>query len=245
MAGRSEEGIATPRAPRVRPRRRTLPCRASLLLAVAGSAALLTGPPAAATEYRVDHDRSELVVRVFKAGVGSAFAHDHVVRAQRYSAKLSVDRELVAVSAEIVVDARALEVDTPELRAAYGLDRDVSAEDRRRIRETMLGPGQLDVARHPEIRFRTSEVDRHGEDGLRVAGDLTLHGRTQRVTFPVEVADRDGELRVRGSFRFRQSDFGIEPYSALLGAVRNQDEVELAFELVAIPAGGATPRGLP
>ena len=39
-------------------------------------------------------------------------------------------------------------------------------------------------------------------------------------------------LTIAGRVRFKQSDFGIEPYSAMLGAVRNKDGVELVINLV-------------
>jgi hypothetical protein len=38
-----------------------------------------------------------------------------------------------------------------------------------------------------------------------------------------------------GSFRFKQSDFGFQPYSALLGMIRTDDEVVLHFDVAATP----------
>ena len=38
--------------------------------------------------YRIDPAHSELVVQVFKAGIGAALAHDHVVRATAYTGQL-------------------------------------------------------------------------------------------------------------------------------------------------------------
>jgi len=35
---------------------------------------------------------------------------------------------------------------------------------------------------------------------------------------------------------FKQSDFGIKPFSAMLGAVRNKDEAVLYIDIFAAPA---------
>ena len=207
---------------------------ASLLAASVLVMSALGDPRAAAAPYRIDPERSELVVRVFKAGAAAALAHDHVVRAAAWQGKLDVTREPVALAAEIVVDARALEVDEPAVRARHGLDGELSASDRKKTLETMLGEVQLDVARYPEIRFRTDEIDRAGAD-FRLSGELSLHGKTKRIALPLTITEQDGGFTAHGTVRFRQSDFGITPYSAFLGAVRTQDEVELVVTIVATP----------
>jgi polyisoprenoid-binding protein YceI len=194
-----------------------------------------------AEPYRIDYERSSLVARVYRAGVGSALAHDHVVRATRWQGTLDVNEAPMALSADLRVDASALEVDEPSLRARHGLEGNLTEEQRGEVRATMLGPGQLDAAAHPEIRFRAAEIDR-ADGGLRVAGDLTIHGVTQRTAFLMQVERSGEELRARGTLRFKQSDFGIEPYSAFLGAVRNRDEIDLAFDVVARPLRAAVAR---
>lgn len=193
------------------------------------------GRPANAAPYAIDAARSEIAVKVFKAGVASALAHDHVVRATRWQATLDVTPDPVALAADVRVDATALEVDEPDARARHGLDGALSDGDRAQVRASMLGADQLDVAQHPEIRFAASVIERDGE-GFRLAGDLSLHGRTKRVTLPLAI-ERDGDaFTARGRVRVKQSDFGITPYSAFLGAVRVQDEVEIVFAVVAVPA---------
>jgi polyisoprenoid-binding protein YceI len=208
--------------------------RSRLAVLLAGSV-LAAASGAAAEPYAIDYARSELVVRVFKAGIASALAHDHVVRAAAWQGTLDVNRDPVALAADFRVDVSALAVDEPEVRARHGLSDVLSDDDRASVRATMLGPEQLDAAQHPEIRFRAAEVDRAG-DGFRLAGELTLHGRTKRIALPITVTDDGATMTARGSVRIAQRDFGIEPYRAALGAVKNQDEVELVVTVVATPA---------
>jgi polyisoprenoid-binding protein YceI len=43
----------------------------------------------------------------------------------------------------------------------------------------------LDVEKYPEITFRSTKVERLGDERMRVAGDLTIHGVTRPITLDV------------------------------------------------------------
>ena len=58
---------------------------------------------------------------------------------------------------------------------------------------------------------------------------------TREVSFPATVVLEAGTLRGQATLTFLQSSFGYQPYSALLGAIRNKDEVSLHVDLVATP----------
>ena len=58
---------------------------------------------------------------------------------------------------------------------------------------------------------------------------------TREVTFPATITLDAGVFRGRATLSFLQSSFGYQPYRALLGAIRNKDEVTLHVDLVAIP----------
>lgn len=78
-------------------------------------------------------------------------------------------------------------------------------------REKVLG-----VARYPLIRFESTTVS-----ATEVKGRLSLRG----VTRELSGTRREEGDRTVAEFRFSQSDFGIRPYSALLGALKVKDEV--------------------
>ena len=63
-------------------------CRAAALLLLMAAA---TAGAAQATEYTLDPLRSTLLLRVWKEGSASAFAHDHVVRAARFTGTVRYD----------------------------------------------------------------------------------------------------------------------------------------------------------
>jgi hypothetical protein len=56
-----------------------------------------------------------------------------------------------------------------------------------------------------------------------------MHG----FTVPVSYQLADGTITLTGSFALRQTDLGLKPFSALLGALQVQDQMQLSFRIVA------------
>lgn len=187
--------------------RRILPL--ALLVLGAGSIA------AAPTTREMDVARSTLTIRVSKAGLFSAFGHNHVIRAPL--AQGSFDESADTPSVQLQVDAEQLQV----------LDPDLSTKDRAEVQQTMLGPSVLDSKKFPEIRFRSLSIEKAGEGKWRVHGDLTLRGQTR----PVLVEVSGGAGHYLGSAAVKQSDFGIKPVSAAGGTIKVKDEVRVEFEI--------------
>jgi polyisoprenoid-binding protein YceI len=117
-----------------------------------------------------------------------------------------------------VVCARQGERDAPEVLSA----RD-HAKIEKNIREDVLASG-----RFPEVLFRSTAAAPRG-DGWEVTGDLSLHGVTRRVAAQVR--------RVEGwwvaEVTLRQPDYGIKPYSAMLGALKVQPDVKVVVRAAA------------
>jgi polyisoprenoid-binding protein YceI len=167
----------------------------------------------AAVSRTIDTDKSNMTVRVYKAGVFSAFGHNHEIAAP--IAEGNFDEEKPSV--ELRVDARQLRV----------LDKDVSGKDRAEIQETMLGPKVLDSQRFPEILFRSSQVQRLGDGKWMVEGSLTVHGQTRPVR--VQVEGQNGHYR--GWAELKQKDFGITPVTVAGGTVKVKNELRIEFDV--------------
>lgn len=80
----------------------------------------------------------------------------------------------------------------------------------------------LEVRKYPKIQFRSASVVRDG-DRARIEGDLTLHG----VTSPISVEARDDGQHWNAKIILDQREFGIKPFSAMLGALKVKPEVEV------------------
>jgi polyisoprenoid-binding protein YceI len=169
----------------------------------------------------IDVQHSRLIVFVGKAGVFSAFGDDHMIGAPISSGTIS---ESGPLSIQLAVNAADLAV----------LDRDIDSGQREAIRARMIGKDVLDATRFPSITFESTSIEPAGQDRWNVAGSLTVHGTTRRVTFSV-VRSND---RYRGDARIRQSDFGIAPIRIAGGTVKVKDELKIEFEIAASPTDG-------
>ncbi len=159
--------------------------------------------------------QSAVTIHVFKSGLLSPFAHNHVVLAPLGGA--SMDPE--GLKAEVSFTTRDMRVMDPE----------VSDKDRAEIQSTMLGPKVLDAQKYPEIRFKSSKIEPTSPEHYRVAGTLELHGTTRPISFEVTGTPE----HYHGATRLKQSDFGIQPISLFGGSVKVKDELALEFDIYA------------
>ena len=120
-------------------------------------------------------------------------------RVGRWRATVVVDLEQPSRYAlDVVIDAGSL--DTGES------DRDDYARS----------PAFLDVARFPEMRFRSREIGAgDGGQTLTITGDLTIKGVTREVRFvvaqdnPESLLAGESKLTFKGHISIRRLDFGL------------------------------------
>ncbi|MBV9182749.1 MAG: YceI family protein [Acidobacteria bacterium] len=184
-----------------------------LLGVVLVSCALWCGQLSASGPVEIDRERSILTVRVYRAGLFSAFGHDHEIRAPIKAGTF----DETSGSVELTIDAHALRVVDPE----------TSEKDRSEIQSTMLGPKVLDSDRYGEIRFLAKQVERRPQGKWTLRGELTLHGETRAV----EVNGEGEKGHYHGSAELRQKDFGMTPVTVAGGAVKVKNEVRIEFEV--------------
>jgi polyisoprenoid-binding protein YceI len=99
----------------------------------------------------------------------------------------------------------------------------------------------LAMKEHPEITFRSTEVEKLDQDHYRVTGDLTIRGITKSVPVDFEftgnVVDPYGNQRAgfEGNATINRKDFGVSWNAALDGGgVMVSDKINLEFEVEAI-----------
>jgi hypothetical protein len=230
--------------------------RPSILLVVllaAAAAAAAAAPAARAESWRVDEQRSTFAVLTHRAGPAARLAHEHLIVARGARVELEFDREapestrfrfavpVLALDADPAAERAAL---TPRLETLGVLAEPLSPieeDDRGKIRKAMLAPDQLFAERYPEVRAELLALERRGGDGnARVALGWNARVRIEVRGVAVErdVPARwelvDGELRAELLAELAFTDFSIEPYSAVLGAIRNADLFHVYVELVAV-----------
>jgi hypothetical protein len=92
----------------------------------------------------------------------------------------------------------------------------------------------LQVKDHPDITFRLLRLEpREGAAGaIRGIGVLQIAGVEREVTIDLTTERKDSTLRVQGQVPLLMTDFGIKPPTAMLGMLKTDPKVTVAFEVV-------------
>lgn len=139
-----------------------------------------------------------------------------------------------ALRADLRLRLDELVLDEPALRSATGgmFATELSDAAVLQTRDHMLGAANFDAARYPELELAIRGAV-GGEPRAVVDATLVLHGVARSILLPLRVQLDDEQLQVDGSFAFRQSDFGVAPYSAAGGLLAVEDAVAVEFHLAA------------
>jgi len=91
----------------------------------------------------------------------------------------------------------------------------------------------LKVNAHPDITFylRTLERRTDAPGTFRGVGVLQVAGVQREIAMDVAPEQRGDVLTIRGQIRLLMTDFGIQPPTALLGMLRTDPRVTIAFEI--------------
>ena len=151
--------------------------------------------------------------------MGAKLAHDLVLKATRWQGTLNVDADNPsASSAQLSIDARSIEI----VEAVGGM-KGLSDKDRRDIGKN-IDEKVLETGKYPQLTFQSTSVS-GSEPNFTAAGNMTIKGTTR----PVNVALNVNGTTVTAKTSISQKDFGIKPFSAMMGAIKLRDDVD--FEL--------------
>ena len=167
--------------------------------------------------------RGHFYIRTGTSSLFGAFAHEHLIEAQKIEGCAVTDPK------DITRSSIKLTFTTANIRV---LDPKESTKDRAKVQSTMETE-VLHVSESPNIVFESTSVERaSGGDALRVQGNLTIRGNTKPIIVPLTLVRLDdGTLRARGEYKFKQTTFGIRPVQLAGGTVKVKDEVVTEFEL--------------
>ncbi|HEV7899578.1 MAG TPA: YceI family protein [Planosporangium sp.] len=175
--------------------------------------------------HRLGPGSGHLLVHTRREGLAAKIGHDLTIEITDWSADVEVPDDPAQTRLTVRVGLGSLAV-----REGTGGAAPLTDADRREIRRN--ADKALAVDRYPAAVFTADRV----QPGAGVVdGRLTLHG----VTRPVQLrVSRVGPGRYRGTATVTQSEYGIRPYSAFLGALRIRDAVAVEFE---VDVGRAVP----
>lgn len=173
--------------------------------------------------WTLDASDGELLVHTGVAGRAARMGHRLTIAVTRWQATVSWDGD-EPVAAEVVAEVDSIEV----LRGEGGIKR-LSGPEKVVVKSNALK--SLSASRFPEIRFTADKIEQTG-DGYRLCGKFRVRDKSRDHVIELRTEDLGDTWRMSFEFQVRQTDYGIKPYSILLGSVRIADEVAVSFNAV-------------
>jgi polyisoprenoid-binding protein YceI len=188
--------------------------------------------------YHVIAEESLLQILVYRGGAMAKFGHNHVIASHQLAGPVYVTGDPLQTRFDISIPVNELTVDEPEMREQAGADfpPGVPQSARDGTRVNMLSESLLDGANFPTIRLRVTDVVAAGES-YDVGVEITIKDQVRPARVPVQLQRKDGALVASGEFPLKQSDLGLQIFTAALGTLVVIDEMRIHFEVSAREGG--------
>jgi polyisoprenoid-binding protein YceI len=173
--------------------------------------------------WRLDASDGELLIRTGVKGRAARMGHRLTIVMTRWQATVSW------AGAEPVAAELAVETDSFDVLRGEGGVKGLSGPEKTLVRSNALK--SLDAGRFPEIRFTAETIDKT-DDGYRLTGKLHIRGKSRQHVIDLRTEDLGDSWRMSAESGVRQSDYGVKPYSLLMGSVRVADDVTVSFAAV-------------
>jgi hypothetical protein len=190
--------------------------------------------PADARPFEIVRGESVVHILVYRAGTLARTGHNHVVTSREIEGVVHLTPQLERAQFRIVLPVATLVVDQPDARREAGPEfaADVPPTAREGTRRNMLSPALLAGDDFPEISLASARIV-PAPGGALATVDVRVRDRTSTLTIPFRYEQRANELLADGQVTVRQSDLGLTPFSAMLGALQVQDEITIRFRILA------------
>ena len=202
----------------------------ALITGCAANAQEVPAPAAAPVTYKLS---GSLWAKVYKdaSPLAAGLSHDHAIKATGWSGTATWDPANVAgCKVNITLPVSGLDPDEPSFRAAAGFTTTLDDGQRAEIKGHIVGSSQLNAASFPNITFASSACAANGT-ATNVTGTISIHGVGKSITVPMKVTADGTSFSAKGGFALNQTDFGVTPFSALLGQLKNQNRVDVILDV--------------
>jgi polyisoprenoid-binding protein YceI len=196
--------------------------------------------------YDIASSDSLLTLLVFRGGPLAKAGHNHVIASHSLRGTFYVPADRARTTFEVHLPVIELTVDEAQLREkehSAEFPPDIPDSAKEGTRKNMLGGALLDGEHYPEILLRSQRLEPapQGSDAQWLAHiQVTVRDRTSTVVVPVHFEQQDAAIVLEGEFPLKQTDLGLTPFTALLGALQVVDEMKVRFRLLARPAATQT-----
>ncbi len=166
--------------------------------------------------YEFGPQNGSLVVKIYREGMAKKAGHDLIIDVNNWKATATI--------AENPADSKftaTADVGSFAVRAGVGGVKPLSEGDKTDIKKNITQK----ILTSPEISFTSTAVQPNGDAGT-ITGDMRIMGKSSPAT--VKLAEQGG--KVTGSVTIVQSNWGIKPFQAMMGALKVKDQVDVEIE---------------
>ncbi len=176
--------------------------------------------------YDFGPSEATLHLHTTREGMAKKVGHDLVLEVGKWGATVTVDADDITRSS---VNGTA---DTTSIRVVSGTGgaKPLSDGDRKDI-EKNINDKVLKTSQFPEITFKSTRVEGN-ESRATVHGNLTIMGKTNPAQMEITVTGGKATAKMT----LLQTNWGIKPFSALMGALKLSDSVVIVVEST-VPQG--------
>lgn len=172
-------------------------------------------------DMKLGPGQGTVTIRTGVAGSAARMGHRLVIAVTDWRADIEMDGDIpTAVTFTAELDSLSVQSGKGGVTPLTVVDKQVIKRNAAKV---------LESSEFPQVEFR-SESLLVTEGTVDVAGTLTIHGVSEPLDTTLTL--RDG--RVTGSIPITQSDFGIHPYSAMLGQLKVNDEVMVELDIAVV-----------
>jgi hypothetical protein len=214
---------------------------------------LFISAQAYSSSLTLDQSKTALAVLTNKEGLAAGLAHRHIIVAQNVRGTLTAVAQagsLLPVSGaaqlefrveDMIVDqTSAADKIVPVLESNHSWNSKsdkIEPSNSEKVRENMLAEDQLDAKKYPVIKGSGTFSSCTALDAARANCDLELQITIKGVSVTrkaqlLVVSSGDG-LTASFHLPLKFTDFGIKPYTAMMGAIRVSNEIVIAGQLQA------------
>ncbi len=178
----------------------------------------------------------------------AALGHDHVIVNRALAGWVSPAGSAAGAAFSLSIPTAGFVVDEAAARAQEGADfsEEVGDDAKAGTLHNMLSPALLDAQSHAAITVQSISIEPAAggaqlppadapvsPTGMQATVRITVAGHESSLVVPFTVETSADRLRARAAFTVQQTALGLTPFSALLGALRVEDQIRVKLDIVA------------
>lgn len=161
--------------------------------------------------YKFGPNNGEMLVKIFREGMAKKAGHDLIIEVKSWDADATI-----AENPEESSFSGSADVGSFNVRQGVGGVKPLSDGDKADIKKNITQK----ILTTPNITFKSTGVN---PSTNTITGDLTIMGKTQ----PIDVKLTESGGTVNAKMTVVQSKWGIKPFTAMMGALKVRDAVEI------------------